>query len=239
MTSEGEKSIDGAFQSLSLARTNPVADFGSLMYPPRLRLVFRKAFEHFAESGFLQRPGFRSDKESDYADYFAKINDFTIITLTRVIDIVGNREDARQELTPNFTAKISNKEFPSFVLLEETYNTYDYAKNPDEICENFFSLTAKKLGSFLNLRAVLLCFCCSQTVSKEGEHCDSCLPLLSFNSTLCLICKSEHRDVAVWMETPCKHIFHSDCILSRALEDDDIRCPSCNTKFWTCSLKNL
>ena len=69
------------------------------------------------------------------------------------------------------------------------------------------------------------CLVCDQLAEHKSDYCKLCSLLQTKSNDVCPICIDENRLTAVWVQLPCHHIFHYDCMKTNMKSRST--CPLC------------
>jgi hypothetical protein len=68
-----------------------------------------------------------------------------------------------------------------------------------------------------------------------NQNFETLFPVVQFGSEIrgesCTVCFEEFSDSGVLRVTPCKHVFHHDCLYQWLVVNDQKRCPNDNSKL--------
>ena len=206
-------------------------DFGKVGDKKRLGKVINKVFGELLE---LFEDENERDPHSSMQQLECSINGFCRLIITWSGDIAGDDEDM---LPIRISINASTR--PTwFELFEIKYKMLlGYHGRVDEVCD----MLIEKLSEFGNLRAVKVCPICTNhpITNSVGIFCEACEMKVCHHDEVCPICMDKEDTDNIWIETECKHIFHSACInkyilLERAdkkSHNGKVPCPMCRTEI--------
>ena len=94
----------------------------------------------------------------------------------------------------------------------------------------------EQLDKIDNLRAVKECRNCNNNPTlPTSQFCEGCDLKVCHHDEVCPICIDKEDTDNIWVETKCKHIFHSFCIKKYAnqliKDKTNMNCPLCRTEL--------
>lgn len=207
-------------------------DFGFVGDKKRLNKVVRKLIDDFFEM---------------YTDEYTKtpteiqlecpINGFCRLIITWTGEEEEEEEEEEMFNTTIFINSIPTGTNPDWFELCRVKNILHQGiddKHIDSIVENL----SKELSKF-DLRAVKVCSHCHNYPATASSHfCKQCEPKVVHYDEVCPICIDREDTDSIWVETPCRHIFHSICLqtyICNYLGDNPpkdivVPCPTCRGK---------
>lgn len=207
------------------------ADFGNVGDKKRLGKAINKMFGELLE---LYEDENERNPHSSGRRLDCGINGFCGLVITWGGDTAGEFEDL---LPIRISIDMSGK--PNwFELFEIKYKMLlNYHGQIDEVC----GMLIEKLSEFDNLRAVKVCPSCTHypITNSGGIYCEACEMKVCHLDEVCPICMDTEDTDNIWIETECKHIFHSPCLnkyifLERAdkkSHNGKVPCPMCRTEI--------
>jgi Ring finger domain len=96
-------------------------------------------------------------------------------------------------------------------------------KLTDEKITSLIDNMIQRLNNMENVKKCLLC----EESSYGHPYCQRCSLLeTTYSENPCPICLDETRVTTVWRKLPCHHLFHDECVM-KAAQEDQITCPMC------------
>lgn len=203
------------------------ADFGNLEYVPRLKRLLPKIFKKFEN---FHLSGEVSEYDTKHGHFFEMINGFTIARFEKIYE-----DEDDEETVKKFEFSLQNNyiSFQLFSLQYDINETFASERYLEHVVDNIIKKVLDLKQEYGNLRRIPLCFCKIWKTSGKKKYCENCLDKCTFREDTCAICLDDELQVARWVETPCKHVFHKHCLDKVPCLQDERgkKCPLCRSKF--------